>query len=45
VLSLTGREQGKIIDEEYDKKIFILSMIFKCYYHLHPLVESEKGCC
>jgi hypothetical protein len=43
VSSLIGCEQGKTIVEEYEKKLFISSMIFKCYYHLHPLVEFERG--
>ncbi len=43
VSSLIGREQGKTIVEEYDKKIFISSMILKFYYRLHPLVGFEKG--
>jgi hypothetical protein len=39
-----GLEQGKTSVEKYDnlKKILIL---MKCYYHLHPLVEFERGCC
>ncbi len=40
--SLIGCEQGKAIIEEYDKKTSF-PMLLKCYYHLHPLVESEKG--
>jgi hypothetical protein len=42
VSSLIGREQGKTIVEKYDKKTLFL-MLFKCYYHLHPLVEFERG--
>jgi uncharacterized protein YktA (UPF0223 family) len=42
VFSLIGREQGKAIVEEYDKKSLFL-MLLKCYYHLHPLVERERG--
>ncbi len=40
--SSIGLEQGKAIVEEYDKKILFL-MLLKCYYHLHPLVESKRG--
>jgi hypothetical protein len=40
VSSFIGLEQGKAIVEEYDKKI-LFSMLMKCYYHLHPLVEFE----
>jgi hypothetical protein len=40
---LIGCEQGKATVEEFDKKIFISSMIIKYYYHSHPLVESERG--
>ncbi len=40
--SLIGNEQGKVIVEEYDKKSLFL-MYLKCYYHLHPLVETERG--
>jgi hypothetical protein len=36
-----GREQGKTIVQEYDKKNLISSTILKYYYHLHPLVESK----
>ncbi len=43
VSSFIGCEQGKTIVEKYEKKIFISSMILKCYYHLHPLVESTRG--
>jgi hypothetical protein len=42
VSSLIGHEQGKAIVEEFDKN-FLFSMFSKCYYHLHPLVESKKG--
>jgi hypothetical protein len=40
--SLIGNEQGKAIVEKYDKK-FLFFMFLKCYYHLHPLVEIERG--
>jgi hypothetical protein len=40
--SLIGNEHGKAIVEEYDKKSLFL-MFLKCYYHLHPLVETERG--
>ncbi len=40
--SLIGREQGKTIVEKYDKKT-LFPLLLKCYYHLHPLVEFEKG--
>ncbi len=42
VSSFIGCEQGKAIVEEYDKKS-LFPMLLKCYYHLHPLVESERG--
>jgi hypothetical protein len=42
VSSLIGREQGKAIVEEYNKKS-LFPMLFKCYYHLHQLVEFERG--
>ncbi len=42
VSSLIGREQEKAIAEEYDKKN-LFPMLLKCYYHLHPLVEYERG--
>jgi hypothetical protein len=38
---LIGHEQGKVIIEEYDKKS-LFPMLFKCHYHLHLLVESER---
>jgi hypothetical protein len=40
--SLVGHEQGKAIVEEYDKKS-LFSMLLMCHYHLHPLVEYERG--
>jgi hypothetical protein len=42
VSSLIGHEQGKVIVEEYDKKS-LFPMFLKCYYHLHPLVETKRG--
>ncbi len=42
VFSLIDCEQGKAIVDEYDKKALFF-MFLKCYYHLHPLVESERG--
>ncbi len=42
VSSLIVHEKGKAIVEEYDKKS-LFSMLSKCYYHLHPLVEFERG--
>ncbi len=42
VSSFIGLEWGKAIVEEYDKKS-LFPMFMKCYYHLHPLVEFEKG--
>jgi len=44
VFSLIGREQGKAIVEKYDTKS-LFPMFLKCYYHLHPLVKLDKGCC
>jgi hypothetical protein len=40
--SLIGHEQCKAIVEEYDKKN-LFPMFKKCYYHLHPLDESERS--
>ncbi len=37
-----GCEQGKAIVEEYDQK-YLFPRLLKCYYHLHPLVESKRG--
>ncbi len=42
VSSFIGLEQGKAIVEEYDQKNLFL-MLIKCYYHLQPLVEFERG--
>ncbi len=42
VSSFIGYEQGKAIVEEYDKKSSF-PMLLKFYYHLHPLVEYERG--
>jgi hypothetical protein len=42
VFLFIGHEQGKAIVEEYDKKS-LFPMLLKCHYHLHPLVESERG--
>jgi hypothetical protein len=41
VSSLINCEQGKAIVEEYDKRS-LFSMLIKCHYHLHPLVEFER---
>ncbi len=41
VSSLIDYEQGKAIVKEYDKKSLFF-MLFKCYYPLHPLVETER---
>jgi hypothetical protein len=40
ISSFIGREQGKVIIEKYDKKSSF-PMLLKCYYHMHPLVESK----
>jgi hypothetical protein len=40
--SLIGHEQGKTIVEKYDQKT-LFPMFLKCYYHLHPMVEFERG--
>jgi hypothetical protein len=40
--TLIGCEQGKAIVEEYDQKS-LFPMFLKCYYHLDPLVEFERG--
>jgi hypothetical protein len=42
VSSFIGHEQGKAIVEDYDKQ-FLFPMLLKWYYHLHPLVEYERG--
>jgi hypothetical protein len=42
VSSFIGLEQGKVIVEEYDK-LKKIPMFMKCYYHLHPWVEFERG--
>jgi hypothetical protein len=42
VSSLIGHEQDKEIVDEYDKKS-LFPMLFKCYYHLHPCVESKRS--
>ncbi len=36
-----GREQKKIISEEYDAKS-LFAMFFKCHHHLHPLANSNR---
>jgi len=40
ISSFIGREQGKVIIKKYDKKSSF-PMLLKCYYHMHPLVESK----
>ncbi len=40
--SFIGHEQGDAIVEKYDQKNLFL-MFHKCYYHLHPLIEFERG--
>ncbi len=42
VSSFIGFEQGKAIVEEYDTKS-LFPVLLKFYYHLHPLVEYERG--
>jgi hypothetical protein len=42
VSSFTSCEQRKAIVEENDKNS-LFPMLLKCYYHLHPLVEYERG--
>ncbi len=39
--TLIGYEEGKAIVEEYDN-FFWFPMLFKCHYHLHLLVKSER---
>jgi len=39
---LIGHEQSKANIEEYDKKS-LFPMFLKCHYHLHLLVEYERG--
>ncbi len=41
VSSLINHEQGKTIVEEYNKKSSF-SMLIKCHYHLHVVVEFER---
>jgi hypothetical protein len=40
--SLISCERSKVIVEKCDKKS-LFPMLFKCYYHLHSLVGSERG--
>ncbi len=42
VSSFIGHEQGNAIVEKYDQ-FFLFPMFLKCYYHLHPLIESKRG--
>jgi hypothetical protein len=42
VSTLIGHEQDKAIVDEYDKKS-LFPMVLKCYYHLHPFVESKRS--
>jgi hypothetical protein len=42
ILRLIGHKQGKEIVEKYDKKSSF-PMLLKCYYHLHPMIESKGG--
>ncbi len=42
VSSFTGKEQGVVIIEEYDKKS-LYPMLLKCHHHLHPLVETKSS--
>jgi hypothetical protein len=40
--SCISHEQSKTSVKEYDK-IFLFPIFLKCYYHLHSLVEFERG--
>jgi hypothetical protein len=40
--SFIGHDQGIAIVEQYDT-MSLYSMLMKCYYHLHPLIESNNG--
>jgi hypothetical protein len=42
VSSLIDHEEGKAIVEKYDN-FFLFPMLLECYYHLHLLVEFERG--
>jgi hypothetical protein len=42
VFSFSDHEQGKAIVEKYEK-IFVSNFVLKCYYHLHLLIEFERG--
>jgi len=41
VSTLIGRKQGMAIVEKYDNFFYFLCFL-KFYYHLHPLVKSER---
>jgi hypothetical protein len=40
--SFIGHDQGVAIVEQYDTMSLCL-MFMRCYYHLHPLIESNNG--
>ncbi len=42
ILCLHLLVMNKAIVQEYDRKS-LFPMLFKCPYHLHPLVQSERG--
>jgi hypothetical protein len=41
VSSFIGRDQGISIVQQYDT-ISLYPMFMKCYYHLHPSIESNN---
>jgi hypothetical protein len=43
VFSFIDHEQDKIIVEEYDKKVFLTSLVLKCHQLLSPLKESNSS--
>jgi hypothetical protein len=43
VFSFIGSEEGVSIVKEYNRRS-LYPMLFKCYYYLHPMVESKVGC-
>ncbi len=42
VSSFIGRDQGVSIVQQYDT-MSLYPMFMKCYYHLHPSIESSNG--
>jgi hypothetical protein len=42
VSSFIGHDQGVTIVQQYDT-MSLYPMFMKCYYHLHPSIESDNG--